>query len=146
MQIKFTTLTKQDLEYIWENRRELDKQEFERQGITESNFDVFLRYKMPLCCKYKGKPVAAFGYLECKRVVYLTFIGTQEVDECFFTFFRMAKQWVDFVSNLHLDKHIYVFVWEGHTTSIRWLKRLGFKQTGRKLFKNDSTFYFMELG
>ncbi|WP_374632850.1 hypothetical protein [Ferrovibrio sp.] len=145
MRLKLAQLTKQNLDYIYSNLRPYDRLELDYYGVNEKNVDMHLNQAVSLCGLTGGKPFIAFGACEAGECVFVFLFGTPLIDKHWFSVHRMARAFLRLVQDKYPDKSITVCVWEGHTQSVDWLKRLGFRETAFKNEFNGQPFVVMEL-
>lgn len=141
-------LTKERLDYVWSNLRPQDKIECELQGMDENNYQNLLAYSdNPLAGLKSKTPFCCFGVIPRERVIHHWFVGTTQLDDepkLWFLIHPIAKAWIAREGAKHFGKKQVVEVWEGHTQSIKWLKRLGFGFTPHARGKEGERLMLME--
>lgn len=145
MNYKIFKLTKKTLNEIWKKARKIDKEEFSIQGVTDSNIYVLLEQRAAFVGKVGSKPVAAFGFSESVNTLWIFFLATDEINNHMKTFTKGAKAYLIWMRDKYPMKRILVRVWDKHSTSIRWLKHLGFEYTNFSYGPTDERFEVYEL-
>lgn len=145
MKAEVIELELEDAEYIRDHLRPADKKELELYGFRTP--EEWCR-KTPeadmWCGKIDGVPVCAFGVWYTGWTVQFAFFGTDIIDQHPLKFTRAAKCYIESQMQRYFPARGTVLVWEGHTHSRKWLKMLGFKDTGYTTVKNGGRFILVE--
>jgi hypothetical protein len=133
-----------DLDHIWKNLREYDREELYRQGLRDHNYQM-VAHEPECFIGYKdGEPHVVFGHSQGKQTVWLFFFGTDTATTHMKTITKVARGYIDYVSTKYSHKRILVSVWDQHRISRMWLKRLGFYETTFRYGFGDSRFLIVE--
>ena len=129
--VSFSYVDEEQFFYIWDNLREHDRIELTVVGVTRENAIE----RMSWCDETQigsidGVPLAVIGYVTTAATIRFNFFATDECDKHWLLITRMSKAYVQYNIKKHPHLRPIIEVWEGHSTSVRWLKLLGFKPTG----------------
>jgi hypothetical protein len=129
--ITYTDLTVDQLDHIWANLRALDRVELEVAGFDDSNYRSILSpSRFMMCGLLDCEPAAAFGHESNGYCLYFFFFGIDAVDRFPVTMTRMARAYIDARCEEYPHLLPLIGVHDQHHVSRRWLKRLGFVESG----------------
>ena len=129
--VSFSYPSEEQVHHILDNLREHDKVELSVVGMTRENaFERLSQCDETQIGSYDGEPVAVIGYMTTAATIRFNFFSTNECNKHWLLITRMAKAYVQYNIKKYPQLRPIIEVWEGHSTSVRWLKILGFKPTG----------------
>lgn len=110
----------------------MDKKELENLNVTnsdEATKRIFDQCSIAYCGILDNVPTAMFGAMKDDEAVTLFFVATPKVKEVPISFQRYAKQFISDVQRTYPSIPINAIVLDTYKTSIKWLIKLGFKQS-----------------
>jgi hypothetical protein len=129
-EITFTDLSPDQWDHIWHNMRAADRREAEVTGYDDSNYRTLIDIGIWTCCLLDGVPAAAFGYTVQPYTIYFFFVGTPVVNAFGKTLTRFSEGFINARSAEHPWLIPMIGVDPDNRVARRWLKRLGFIESG----------------
>lgn len=123
--------TEKDFQYVWDNMREYDREELERQGFKGNQWKKFGSTEC-YAGLLKKEPLCVFGVSVRSGAMFFWLIATDGFESHEGIWFRSHKFAIEFIRSYqekHFGKKALVAVWKEHDKSRRWLNRLGFRDT-----------------
>jgi hypothetical protein len=123
-------MDEQQLDFIIQNLRPADETELLAAGITPKNaWEKLQSCDENIAVEIDGEPLCVFGYVLTAATIRFNFFGTQKVEQNWKQITRSVRSYMHYYIRKYPTLKGVIEVWEGHTTSIRWLKLLGFAET-----------------
>jgi len=141
---KIKPLTQQSLSYIWNNLRDYDREELVLQGYDAKAVQRHLGHPFAFVGLEGGKPFVAFGATQYESCVFVWCFGTDRLDCNWKTVHSLATAFLSNLVSKYFGLSVCVQVWEGHTRSRAWLRRLGFRDTPHTTEINGEVLRVME--
>lgn len=134
-----------DLKYIWENMRDVDKEEFINQGLNSRNYEInmingWIGY-------YDGMPIVWFDRHIKQDCVWLMFCSTDESSKYWDIITDYALTFIESVKTNHPYKRLLIVVQHNHRLARFWIsKTLRFKQVNKTTNNNVEFLIYEKKG
>jgi len=146
MSYAISQATVEDLLFIYDNMKEVEREELRHQGYDRIQFAAHHAHSdVALVGKYRGEPFCAFGVIDYGNAfLSVWLLGTPEMTKHIKVATRQARVFMGQMCKLYPGQRFAGEVWEQYQTSVRWLEMIGFKKTASRYWKNGEPFMLME--
>jgi len=131
----FKAATKEDLQAVWDNVRECDKNELSLLG--DKGYEDFIDLPYCYCVSADNKPFLIFGANVTEGCIWFASYATPDVYKYIKSFTKYTTHFMDIVAIMEYPKRSLIQVLEHNKNTKRWLKSLGYHPTGSSYKYND---------
>ena len=138
-------LDRVSLDYVRTNIRPHDLRELDLQGYDDAAYESHLADRYSYALKTpEGEPVCVGFARPVLRRLRIGGFGTAAVAKHWPSIHRLTRSFLDFAEAQEPELTISCEVWRGHAESRRWLRRLGFVETGLEVRRRGEPFLLLE--
>jgi len=148
MDIDLDYATEEDLDFIYQNMRVMDKKEANACGLFEDNFakDLMETATESFVIHRNGIPLCTYGCAEFARTIHFYFLGTDKlrVRDWIITT-KFGQKYIRSVLQMAKVKRGFVRVHTENEVAKGWLHRMDFRDTGHGNHTPHGVLEFWEI-